>query len=82
MKNLYQLATMAGQQIKALDYEDFFHDDVMKCKQPGDVVNLWLDFLIENRDEPGFILRVNNAGTLPALLSWCESARELLSLGA
>lgn len=77
---IYQLATMAGQQIKALDYEEFFHDDIMKCKSPVDIVKLWADFLIENRDKQGFILRVHNTGNLADLIRWADQARDVLSL--
>jgi len=79
---IYQLATEAGQQIKALDYGEFFHDDVMKCKSAREIVDLWLDFLLDRGNDDDFRERVEHTGTLPELLSWCRSARDLLSIGA
>jgi len=78
---IYQLATLAGQQIKALDYEEYIHDDVMKCKSAVDIVNLWLDFLLDRGFDEDFRERVEHNDCLGALLSWCQGARDLLSVG-
>lgn len=78
--NVYQLATIAGQQIKVLNYEEHLHEKVMGCLSAKDVVTLWANFLIDNRDHPDFRLRVFNAGLLPALIQWANEARDLLNI--
>lgn len=79
--NVYQLSQIASNQILTLDLENQVHDDIMKCGTAADVCQVWLDFLIENRDKPDFILRVDQAGNLASLIKWADQARSALSCG-
>lgn len=80
MKNnkFYDLAVEGSGLAKDLGYEA---EPELKCKSAGEFVRAWLEFMIENRDEPAFILRVNNVDNLPALLRWCLAVQGALSVG-
>jgi hypothetical protein len=77
-KKWSKLAVEAHVLARELGYEA---EPELNGKSDQAYVLAWRDFMIDNRDDPSFILRVNNADNLPALLKWCLAVQGALSIG-